>query len=588
MSRLAAAVVGAFLIAAPVLARGPVIIMSAGTTSVDQTVDFPAGSQAPPRDTAQSAKLGTATLRGRVFAADTGQPMRRAQVRITSTAAPGPQPPENRLATTDANGRYEFKELRAGRYNVTVSKPGGYMNVQYGQKRPFDPGRPLEIFDGQTVEQIDFSLPRGGVIAGRILDEFGEPVTDVQVTAARSQSSGGQRSLIPGGRPGTTNDVGEFRVFALAPGDYYLSATLRNNNGGNNDADNGDRTGYAPTYYPGTPDVGAAQRLTVAYGQTIGDITLTLLAVRTARISGTVVDSNDQPMRGNVQAVPHGELLGTLNLVSGQTRPDGSFTINGVAPGDYSLQVQSQGRRGQAADPEYASADVTVAGADISGIRLTAVKPSVISGRIIVGSGAPQSIRQASVRIAARPMPPAGGITFGPFPPPSPVNQDWTFQVKVRAGLVRLSAQGLQPPWSIKAVRYRGSDVTDAGVDVRANEDLNDVEIELTNRDTEVSGVVTNSRGEPVKDYWVVLFARDPDRWRPPSRYVRTSRSDQDGRFKTTGLPPGEYLVIAVETVDPNEATDPDFLGRIDSRASRFALGEGETRTLDLRLDSVP
>jgi hypothetical protein len=103
MSRLVAAVV-AFLIAAPVLARGQVIIISAGTTGVDQTVNFPAGSQAPPRDTAQSAKPGTATLRGRVFAADTGQPMRRAQVRITSTAAPGKSPPHvrNRAAASGA------------------------------------------------------------------------------------------------------------------------------------------------------------------------------------------------------------------------------------------------------------------------------------------------------------------------------------------------------------------------------------------------------------------------------------------------------------------------------------------------------
>ena len=100
--------------------------------------------------------------------------------------------------------------------------------------------------------------------------------------------------------------------------------------------------------------------------------------------------------------------------------------------------------------------------------------------------------------------------------------------------------------------------MTDTGVEVRPGEDISDVEVELTNRITDVSGLVTNSRGDPVKDYWVVFFARDPAKRRPPSRYVRTGRANQDGRFKMTGLPPGEYLAIAFDSIDLNEVTDPE------------------------------
>ena len=109
----------------------------------------------------------------------------------------------------------------------------------------------IDVLDGQTVEKIDFSLPRGGVITGRILDEFGDPVADVQVGAMRSMYTGGARRLVPAGRMGTTNDIGEFRLASLPPGDYYVSATFRNFNVSPQQETN-DRGGYAPTYYPGT------------------------------------------------------------------------------------------------------------------------------------------------------------------------------------------------------------------------------------------------------------------------------------------------------------------------------------------------
>src|SRR6185295_2012761 len=220
------------------------------------TIEIPAGAQGvpmiqgPARDNAQPAKAGTATLRGHVVAADTGQPLRKAQVRVVAAELR-----ENRMTTTDADGRYEFKELPAGRYTVMASK-GSYVNLQYGQQRPFEPGKPLEIRDGQTVEKVDFSLPRGAVITGRVLDEFGEPAADVQVMAQRYQNMGGRRRLVPAGRGAMTNDIGEYRLFAIPPGQYYLSATLRSMGMG---GDSDDRSGYAATYFPGTANIAEAQ-----------------------------------------------------------------------------------------------------------------------------------------------------------------------------------------------------------------------------------------------------------------------------------------------------------------------------------------
>ena len=544
-------------------------------------IEMPAGvgvpgvqmPQMPPRDNASSTKPGTATLRGHVVAADTGQPLRKAQVRIFSG-----EMRENRLATTDADGRYEFKLLPAGRYNMSASK-GSYVQLQYGQQRPFEPGKPLEILDGQTVEKVDFALPRGGVITGRILDEFGEPLADAQVAAQRYQSFQGRRRLMPAGRPAMTNDIGEFRLFAIPPGQYYLSATLRSM-GMMGDTD--DRSGYAPTYFPGTPNMAEAQKITIALGQTVSDINMALMVARTARITGTAVDSQGRPFVGMVMAMPRGDSMMMMFGPPGQTKPDGSFSISSLAPGTYVLQTQGGGP-----DGDSASTEVTISGDDVNGIRLVASKPSRATGRVVVDPAAAQSLRPSALRVMVQPvvfdMPMMGGMTG-----PAAVNDDLTFELKSRPGKMKIALAGPMTGWSIRAVRYRDIDVTDSGIEFRANEDITDIELELTNRVTDLSGVVTNGRGAVVKDYSVIVFPQDRDKWTPNSRYTRLGRPDQDGRFKLNGLPPGDYHVVALDYVDPNDWTEPEYLERVRSKATSVTIGEGEMKSVDLKITTAP
>jgi hypothetical protein len=556
---------------AAVLTSSQASAQQAQTSTFQAAPVAPGIPPGPPRDNV--TKPGTATIRGHVVAADTGQPLRKAQVSAFSAELR-----ESRVATTDARGQFELKELPAGRYSLSASK-GSYVALQYGQTRPFEAGRPLEILDAQTVEKVDFSLPRGGIITGRILDEFGEPAIDVQVMPMRFRNAGGQRQLGPTGRMSTTNDIGEFRLFALSPGEYYISATLRNSAAGINTTD--DRSGYAQTYYPGTANVGEAQRVTIGLGETVYEIVFPLLPIRTARISGTALDSDGRPIIGFVNAIQRTAGMFTMGGGGFQTKPDGSFTIGGLAPGDYTLTAQMP-----QVSSESATLDVSVNGDDITGVRLVGVKPVAAAGRIILEGSARQSVQPSTLRVSSFPAPVNGVFrSFGQLPSPAIVNDDFTFEAKARPGRMRMTVT-TPPGWTIKAVRLHSTDVTDEGIEFKQNEDVGDIEIELTNRVTAVTGFVTNSHGEPSKDYSLIVFAQDRARWTGGSRYIRTGRPDQDGRFKV-GLPAGKYYAIAVDYVDPGDATDPELLDRVRSKATAFSLGDGETKTVDLKLSSA-
>ncbi len=226
MSRLPLVAILAFTCCSLALAQG-------GPAAPGARPAAPPGAQLPglppPRDTGPRApQTGTSRLRGRVVAALSGMPLRRAQIALTS-AEPAQQ--LRRVTTTDGEGRFEFSELPAGRFSVNATK-AGYVTLQFGQRRPFETGTPVNVADGQTVERIDFALPRGSVIVVRVTDEFGEPVAGVQVLVQRYQyGPDGQRRL--SGVPGAaapfsgTDDQAQFRAFRQMPGEYVVQATMR-------------------------------------------------------------------------------------------------------------------------------------------------------------------------------------------------------------------------------------------------------------------------------------------------------------------------------------------------------------------------
>jgi len=523
---------------------------------------------------------GTATLRGHVYDAATGQALRKAQVRIVQqmdAPAAGPTfgPRENRMATTDAQGAYEFKDVRAGRYTIMATK-GSFVSMQYGQTRPTEPGKPIQISDNQTVERVDFSLPHGGIITGRILDEYGEPLSDVTVAPQRFQYVQGQRRLVAAGRTVNTDDLGEFRIFGVPPGQYYLQATWRSENFMGPPSANEQRTSYAPLFFPGTLEVSQAQRLTVGVGSEISDVVMTMKPVKAVRVSGTVVDSMGRPMNGMLMI---SQSSGFGFMTGAPVRPDGTFTLTSLSPGEYTITAQQMGNP----DSEAATAKVTVGSEDIVGLQLVGAKPVVVHGRVLVDPAAASSLPP---RLMLQAFPVQMMPMFGPRVP-APVQDDMTFELKSPPGLYRVSLLPAGMGWAIRSVRVSATDVTDSGFEIKTNQEVSGLEVELTNKLTTISGLVSNARGATVVDYTTIVFAQDSARWTGNTRYQGSGRPDQDGRFKINGLPAGEYYIIALDRLESGEAGDPEFLERIRTKASRLSLNEGETKTIDLRLNSA-
>jgi hypothetical protein len=174
----------------------------------------------------------------------------------------------------------------------------------------------------------------------------------------------------------------------------------------------------------------------------------------------------------------------------------------------------------------------------------------------------------------------SGGMGTSGGPPVA--HDDWTFEVHGLRGRGFIRAGTLSDDWQLKRVRREGVDVTDTPQD--SSSDIDNIEIQLTNRVTTVSGSVSDNRNAVALDATVIVFADDDGKWRPHSRFIESARPDQHGQFKIRGLPPGKYVAIAVEYLEPGDERDPDLLADWRRHGTSVTLLEGETRTLDLKL----
>jgi len=540
---------------------------------------------APPRDNASASLTGTAIVRGRVLSAETKGGLRRAQVSLTRVDAAQPGQQLRRVTTTDADGRFQFAELPAGRFTITADK-AGYVTLQYGQRRPFEAGTPVTVSDAEVVDRVDFMLPRGSVISVRVTDEFGEPVAGVQVQVQRYQyGPDGQRRLTSAGTQtpfATTDDRGEFRAFGLMPGEYVVVASMRALGGVTGTGANDTSEGFAPTFYPGSLTADQAQPITVGIGQEQA-IQFGMIASRMGRVSGTVSDANGQPASGAELTLITVSGSGMSSRGAGTVGPNGAFTLSGVAPGEHTLNV-SYTRPGLPG--EFGGTQIMVGSNDLTGLRLALGTGATITGRVIFEGNTPRV--GAAPRVNTQQADPRRAFSFfGAQSDPlsnGTIDQDGNFRLSGQNGRAFIGVVPIPSGWSVKSVVHESQDITDVPLDLTDVRTLSDVVITLTDKVTTVSGQVTDGRGQPLADYVVVIQSAEQKEPVVAARLIRLARPDTRGRFEVRNLRPGRYVATAIEALEQGRQYSPEFQKELRRGAREFTLKEGETIAVDLRL----
>ncbi len=364
--------------------------------------------QTPARDNPnQVAPVGTGTIGGTIVSTDGGRPVRRARVTLS-----GGDLRNAKTATSDDRGRFSFAELPAGRFTLSASK-AGYVNIMYGQKKPGRAGTPIQLADGQHLDDLKLPLPKGGVLTGMVLDENNEPSTGTQVGAWRAEMRTGEKRYVQAGSD-QTDDRGTYRIYGLIPGEYVIRATPRNspgdlrqvvedvvgqafggNQGGRGaniqlnggalqqilggrggnaaaavggllaDLNAGDDAGvgYAPVYYPGTTTSTNATAVSLDISQERQGVDFQLQLVQTAKISGNVASPDGDTSGILLTLVHEAEQAMGGGLNTARVGADGTFAFTNVAPGQYVIQARQGrggggggGRRGQGAAPAAGAA----------------------------------------------------------------------------------------------------------------------------------------------------------------------------------------------------------------------------------------
>ena len=298
------------------------------------------------------APAATGRLSGRVTLEGTNAPVAGARVMVL-TIMRAAMPPSGPMAVppqvmTDQDGRFVFNSVAPGEYRIDVQKTG-FASLMDPSTRP----RTYTVAAGQALDNVSIVLQKGAVITGKVLDQKGEPVTDAHVMALRRftppGATGVPSRLIPAPMQGPqqTNDIGEYRVSGLPPGEYILAANPRGIAfGGPGMASTTGHGGGTPTatttYYPGTVDQAAAQSITVAAGAEVSNIVFVLQSAPAYRVSGIVVDENGAPIAHAMVMLmldPRGGLMFMGPGGNAQTGDDGRFSIGDVTPGTYRLNA---------------------------------------------------------------------------------------------------------------------------------------------------------------------------------------------------------------------------------------------------------
>ena len=395
-----------------------------------------------------------------------------------------------------------------------------------------------------------------------------EPLERIRVMLSGFRNLGAKRRLLPFGQD-ETDDRGQFRIFGIPPGSYLLGASPRPSFGDWRR----EMRSFPPTYYPGVLSVEEAASIEVVAGGEVGGFHITLIEALSYSVSGRVLTPEGKPAhsvwivsskQSRKDAFPMMEQSTSTNL-------QGEFKVSGLFPGRHRLHARAE-RDG---DAQMASATVDLADRDLSGLTLVLGKGAEITGRIVTNS---EDTDLDSRRISVNMVPDGNSsrIFFGGTG--VRVKEDFTFRKSnLPEGRYRLAVRLSTGNHYVSSIRFEGQDITDRPIEMRSNDRLEGVEVHLSSDGARINGFVEQAEGRKAAEGATVLvFAADPRHRERPSRFTRTTQTDQSGRFSLEGLVPAEYLVCALGDHEAGREMDPDYLRSLEKDSERIDLSAGQ------------
>ena len=511
-------------------------------------------------------KEETCSVSGIVIKMADSAPLRKARLVLRSVADPN----RTVAAVTNADGRFALKDIEPGAYRLTVTRVG-FVADEYGRRKPNAPGAVLTLHAGQELKDLQFRLIPAGVISGKIYDDDGEPLPGVQVGAVRQVYSQGKRSRTSA-TTASTNDLGEYRLFGLAPGRYFVSCVYPRWNRGASEDDPVDAQdeGYAKLYYPGTADAAKAGPITIKPGEEASSIDILMRKVPVRQIRGNVYNLITHKPGVGVTLIllpktPNHE----WDFASPTTvqKSDGSFVIQEVLPGSHTLASFWL-------DDGIAYVNlqaVDVGNVDVEGIAVTVSAGSNISGRI-VWEGQP-ALEKDELTITPQPV----DVPFG-MRGQARVGRDNLFTLKgLGEGTYRAEVTGMSKDCYIKDMHYGESSVLKDGFTVTRGE-AGALEIVLSSRGARVQGTVMDADGLPLAGVSIVLVPELAQR--ENYQKYQSQSTDQYGNFDLRGIAPGDYKLFSWVEAEPDAWQDPEFLKQFEDKGQRITLQDGDHHTV--------
>lgn len=525
-----------------------------------------------PSTDSNSAKPSSCSVSGTVVRLAGSTPLKSATVRLQSVDD------ETRTISgiTDVGGRFEIRGIDPGRYRLRVIHDG-FVTQEYGQRTSNDPGAVLSLSPGQNVKDLLFRMVPSAVISGRIQDEEGNPLPWVRVSALRQSYVRGRRRLLNEVTV-VTNDLGEYRLFGLRPGRYFICATYRPGQRldaaeENGEANAGGRNGYVPTYYPGSADPAKAVAIGVKTGEEIASTDILLEPATVYNIRGHTSILGVRRTDGVILALEPrqtGLAWSTGNRQSLVNKSDGSFEIPNVLPGAYTLTAMwfDNGRRYQARQT------VEIGSGDVEGLQLTLTTGWNVGGQV-VWDPPKASLEKGVLTVMAR-----GTDTSMPHAVRVAVGTDGTFFLReMPEGTYQISTFGQTQDCYLKSIRFAGMEVSDDEFNVIRGTQAT-LEVTISSRGAHVQGTVSDADGLPAAGVTVVLVPDEAHR-SEFRRYMQRT-SDSYGRFDFRGIAPGDYKLFSWEQVEANAWEDPEFLKPFEAKGETISLQEGDGKSVNL------